>query len=656
MWWGAEKWGGSAEIPLPTLLGERITRSKWLMSIAGCGMALLALGLALLAMAPYQTCLKLARLATGSGNPLNEATFNLLAPRLVQGAVFFGVFGLALVFFRSHLARLAVKGLREARIALTWHWRAVVETIHTETRPHLIALALIVLLGTFLRVSHLNELPRYDETFTYLTFARRSLIHVFAFYPAPNNHILSTAFIWLSCRIFGPEPWAWRVPALLAGVAVLPMIYAAGRRLAGRNAGLYAAGIAAVAPPMVIYSVDARGFMLQALFLAAMLLLAAGIVEGTEGGSWSLLSAAAVAGFWTAPTMLYPYLVVMVWILACGTRKMLRPVLVSGTATGAVVAALYMPVVIVTGAEQLFRNHWVRPLPADQLWTAARSFPALLATILHAGDFVAVPILLCIGVLLSFAFSARLRRFHPNPFLILLLVLPAVAIAQRVIPFPRTLLPLLVVYYLVAAAGWAALEESLADGHEVLRAAILLTLLSGSAFYLIRSGYLESQGGFPAAKAVAGFLARELCPYDGLAISASAGPPVEYELRRAGIDPWPLEETAPDSARVLVVMAHREGPLPPPGNGLLNPFALTLEGTLEGGSRKQGLLLATSNDLFGWRRGGVRTGSAQSKRTLSCGRVRWWRCGRPMRWNIRSIGAGALTIRSKSRSRLCSTT
>ena len=124
------------------------------------------------------------------------------------------------------------------------------------------------------------------------------------------------------------------------------------------------------------------------------------------------------------------------------------------------------------------------------------------------------------------------------------------------------------------------MEEKLAGGYEQLRVAVLLAILGAAAFHLTRSGRMEAYREYPAGKAVAGFLARGLRPCDRLIISVSAGPQLEYELLRAGIDSARYAKDTQESGRVLVAMAHRDGSLPPPGNGPLRPFELTLEGTL----------------------------------------------------------------------------
>jgi hypothetical protein len=80
---------------------------------------------------------------------------------------------------------------------------------------------------------------------------------------------------------------------------------------------------------------------------------------------------------------------------------------------------------------------------------------------------------------------------------------------------------------------------------------------------------------------VADFLARDLGPSDGLVISVSAGSAVDYELSRMGIDSSNHSPRTPNPRRLLMVMARPTAPLPSPGNGLLNPFDLTLEGTLK---------------------------------------------------------------------------
>jgi 4-amino-4-deoxy-L-arabinose transferase-like glycosyltransferase len=438
---------------------------------------------------------------------------------------------------------------------------------------------LVVVVGIVLRVLYLGEPPRKDESYTYVVFAGRSIVHALTLYPAPNNHILHTAFVWISCRLFGNSLWAMRLPALLAGVALIPATYITAMRLAGRNAALFAAGLIAVSGPFVYFSVNARGYAQQAVLTVIMLYLAAELVEGAPAVYWALLSAAAAAGFWTAPTMLYSYLVVSFWLLWAGGRVVLRPMIIAGTITALTVAFLYMPVIVVAGPRALLWNPFVRPQPLQEFRADALGFPKRLLTFLHGGDPLAFVILIAVGVLLALVSKTSAgRRPAAQLFVVLLVVLVGLPALQRIVPFARALLPVLIVYYLLAAFGWSLAAEKPFALHEVPMLIAFLTLLAAVAFHLTRSGYIEANRQFPESRDVAAYLATQLHPSDRLIISWSAGPQLSWQLQHNNV---PYVEYSRDTAvpgRVFVAL--QDISVLPPRTSRLDPSLLTFEGTL----------------------------------------------------------------------------
>lgn len=203
--------------------------------------------------------LRIARWGAASQNPFSPEQYALLAPRLLPGGLFYGVIGAVLLICRRKLEHWIEEAACLLREAFVKEARSSLRALRAESIWPLLVLTLVTLLGIALRVLYLGEPPRYDESFTYIEFAKRSLIHVFAYYPAPNNHILHTALVWISCRVFSGSLWAMRLPALLAGIAAIPLIYITTRKLAGRGAGLLAAGLMAISGPFILYSVNARG-------------------------------------------------------------------------------------------------------------------------------------------------------------------------------------------------------------------------------------------------------------------------------------------------------------------------------------------------------------------------------------------------------------
>jgi hypothetical protein len=160
-----------------------------------------------------------------------------------------------------------------------------------------------------------------------------------------------------------------------------------------------------------------------------------------------------------------------------------------------------------------------------------------------------------------------------------LLVLLVVPLMQRVVPFPRVLLPLFAIYYLSAAVGWCGLAKRIFRWRErpVLAASLVLTGLL--AFHLTRSGYVESWREFPDGRAVAGYLAAHLRPSDRLIVTVSAGAELLWELDHAGISYARYYVPKPMPGRVLVAAEYRRTP-GVPGNGLIDPSQLTVDGVL----------------------------------------------------------------------------
>ncbi len=557
--------------------GTGRTLSAGFLLVLACFCLLVSLGLLFISEAPYAWVLRVTRLATGSSNPLSLDQYAILLPRVLPGALFYGALGLSLLLFRRRLASWLSVELRSLRSCLVWYRSAILTTFRTETLAHRSGFAIILLLGVGLRLAYVNEPPRYDESFTYLAFASRSLAHVLTLYTVPNNHILHSLFVWGSCRIFGNSVWAIRLPVLLAGMLLIPLMYAVARRVGGRNASLYAAGFATVSGPLILYSVNARGYTLQAVFLLVMLYVATDIAAESPGGSWLLFSAAAVAGFWTSPTMLYSYLVALAWLLWKGGLRMLHSLFVAGLVTVVVTVFLYMPVVIVSGARSLLANPWVTPLTKPEFLAEARRFPAAFGSFLFSDNPILMPGLLGVGVLLCFLIPRA--RDGARLFSLVLLVILVLPPLQRIVPFPRVLLPLCALCYLSAAIGWSAFDRALV-GKDLPLAVALTLLLFVSGYRLTRSGYIQDHRDFPAGHAVVQFLRDELQPCDRLIISESVGPPLDYQLLREHI-PWAgYSSQEGPVGRVLVAASRLDGPLPERGNGLADPSVLTMAGTL----------------------------------------------------------------------------
>lgn len=94
------------------------------------------------------------------------------------------------------------------------------------------------------------------------------------------------------------EPWI-RLPALIAGVALVPIVYVIAQRALGTRTALLAALALAVAPYAVANSDFARGFMLADFGLLLALWAAVRLAEGCSERWWLLYAAGAVLALYS---------------------------------------------------------------------------------------------------------------------------------------------------------------------------------------------------------------------------------------------------------------------------------------------------------------------------------------------------------------------
>jgi hypothetical protein len=339
-----------------------------------------------------------------------------------------------------------------------------------------LALAAIVAIGIGVRLYFLGEPMRADEAFTYNEYATRSTYDAVSLYTFPNNHLFHTLLVHLSVMAFGGALWAVRLPALLAGIGMVPAAHVLARKFATPSAGLIAAALVAASDPLVSYSVNARGYTLLALFTLLLAAAAHGVASRGLASDWLAFTIIPPLGFFTVPIMLYPFGGVVAWLLLrklMGRAKGVRldRSLVSGLAAGALTALFYSPTIFRMGVRAVTSNQFVKPrlfaevvrdLPPSLLevwaqWNLDIPGPvtaALLAAWL-AGLIVPSPLRAgarsMTGLLLTIAAFSL-----------------AVVLYQSVVPFDRVWLFLLPVYQVAVACGLAALATRPARGRAVV--------------------------------------------------------------------------------------------------------------------------------------------------------------------------------------------
>jgi len=105
--------------------------------------------------------------------------------------------------------------------------------------------------------------------------------------------------LWVAVRWFGSGTLAVRVPSILAGTLVVPMLYLLGKEAYGRRTGVVAAVFGSVAPLLVWYSQEARMYALMTLFGVVAMWAQVRIVKRGGRWIWVVYAAASIALGWT---------------------------------------------------------------------------------------------------------------------------------------------------------------------------------------------------------------------------------------------------------------------------------------------------------------------------------------------------------------------
>jgi hypothetical protein len=346
--------------------------------------------------------------------------------------------------------------------------RAVFEHLFLPERDPLhifLSLGGLMLIGLILRLQDIHKYIAYDEAYTFIHFASRPFKHILADYSAPNNHIFHTILVGISYRLFGGQAWALRLPALIAGILMIPAMYMAARRFFSEYQSLAAAGLVAVIPLFINYSGNARGYTLLVLFALLLTNFAGILVNHQSKPALIAFAITAALGFYTIPVFLYPMAGISLWVVvtylfanepkqdASRIRKLgvfLGACLVAGLLT----LALYSPVILFgSGLSSMIGNDIVKSLSWGTF--VENLDPRLLRAWKKwmIGINPAMEYLFLAGFLISVLFYRKVSNQKLPLQILLTLAVAVLVMLQRVSPLPRIWIFLEAFYLMFAAAG-----------------------------------------------------------------------------------------------------------------------------------------------------------------------------------------------------------
>jgi Dolichyl-phosphate-mannose-protein mannosyltransferase len=454
----------------------------------------------------------------------------------------------------TEIARCWASAVRGAPAA-AWRW------LTRESPSYLAALGLVFAIAVALRVIFLDVPLRYDEATTYNNFVSKPLYVGLAHYPLPNNHLLHTFLAKVSVVTFGADTWAIRLPALLAGLALVPTTFALARILYGRAAALLAAALVASSSTLVEYSTNARGYTLVALLTVGALVAAIRVLESDSIGAWAVIVVAGALGLHAVPVMLYPLGGILLWVVASGLAagRPLRPLLArTGAAafvTGILTLVLYAPVYAASGIRSVTSNDFVEPTSWGSFFERLpEHFQATYETWVRDQHLV-VEIAFVVGLVGALALTPLVSRYRIPPLLAMVAWIAPVLVVQRVVPFTRVWL-FLVPVALAAVAGFYGWLAERARARRALVPALAALVALGGAWAVVDGDSVRASretGALLDAPAVAVYLAETVEPGDRVFATGSDSI-LEYYLRREGIDPTPLLYTSDRRVRTYLVV------------------------------------------------------------------------------------------------------
>ena len=299
-------------------------------------------------------------------------------------------------------------------------------------------LTTLTALAAALRLHHLDSGLWYDEITTLIDSVRLQFWHIVTHFPGNNDHPLYSVLAHISVTLFGEHPWSIRLPAMLFGVASIPMLYLLGTAVTTRAEALLATSVLTVSYHHIWFSQNARGYtaLLFWVLLATFLLLQ--LLSSNNRGAIVAYAAVAAFGPYTHLTMVFVVLshaLICAWVSfgrrnsSDDRRSWKRPALAIA-AGGALTLFLYAP--IMQDVQTFFTDVGDTTRVATPLWAL---WAGLRGLRLGFGSFWVIPlgaVIFCVG--LRSYFNQKPLIFHLFVLPVAVTLLLAVALGRPIFP------------------------------------------------------------------------------------------------------------------------------------------------------------------------------------------------------------------------------
>jgi uncharacterized membrane protein len=387
-----------------------------------------------------------------------------------------------------------------------------------------VAIALIVTVAGFaLRFANLTVESIWIDENASITQASLDFVGMLRATAHDNYPPLHNMFLFASLRLFGDGEFGARFPSAVFGALTVPVMFAIGRELFRRVAGLVAAILFAVAPFQLDYAQEARMYSLlafcAALSLYAFLVMLRRPTLATAGAYVLATAAMLYTHFYALFTLGVENLFFLLLLVSRRERAGRR--LLRWIAIQAVVLALFLPWLrfLLRRSAAIQGDFWIPPPTLDNTLSFFRVF---------AGGDMLVWVELAL-IVIAVAAMVWSRRAAAGPhhtgdggwaltyaekivLLILWLIVP-VALGHAL---SLVLQPFLMVRYVIAASlAWYLLVAAgvvVLSGGNVIAAGVLTALLLGLTLPKLQAFYAEPRK--HDWRAAVGYIRERLAPGD----------------------------------------------------------------------------------------------------------------------------------------------
>lgn len=211
----------------------------------------------------------------------------------------------------------------------------------------------LVALAALVRLPGLDSGLWYDEILTVVETVRPPFVQVVTTFPSDNNHPLYSVLAQGIVAAFGEHAWSLRLPALVFGVAAVPLLYLLASSLASRIEAILASLLLAVSYHGVWFSQNARGYTALLFFTLLATLLFVNLVRGPRRGPALAYGVVVALGVYTHLTMAFVAVAqALIWIWVIGREQSgperserMRMAGLSLASAAVLSALLYLPMV-----------------------------------------------------------------------------------------------------------------------------------------------------------------------------------------------------------------------------------------------------------------------------------------------------------------------